>query len=188
MNTLKRRFRLGNEACKPNNGNTKRKRASRNVKIRIPKLRKKKGCVNHVLTQCLASKEGNYYFVSFRKKPVKHKVFEAQYISFFKEFTNSVGDFFLDPLEKIQADIEAATQSKEKAKTDKTKKKYEDIIDAKLAKFSRLSRKAQSYTRHSRSGVRVALKNISLRVLDCKYDSTYDCYIARCEPKDLILL
>lgn len=179
------RFRLGTDACKPNNGNTARKRAMRKNKVKIPKLRKAK-TANHLLSQCLASYEEGWYFVSFRKRPLKHKVFEAQLVNYFQEFTHQVGEAWMEPLEKLQADIKAATQSRDKAKTDKTKNKYQAIIDAKVIEFARKSRKASEFTRHSRTSIQASLKNIRLRVLDTKYDKGLKAWIARCEPSDLI--
>lgn len=183
---ITQRFRLGEDACKPDNGNTARKRALRKYKTKVPTLPKRGKHVNHLLTQCLASYEDGQFFVSFRKKPLKHKVFEAQVVMYFQEFRNEVGKAFLEPLEKIQADIQAATQSRDKAKTDKTKKKYQKVIDEKIIEFSRKSRKASEYTRHSRSSVKARLKTVKLRVLDCKYDKGLKAWIARCEDSNLI--
>lgn len=182
---MNQRFRLGEDACKPDNGNTARKRAMRKNKVRIPKMSKGKHA-NHLLSQCLASYEAGWYYVSFRKRPMNHKVFEAQLVTYFQEFTNQVGEFFMEPLEKLQADIQAATQSRDKAKTKKTKDKYQKVIDAKILEFARKSRKASEFTRHSRTTVKASLKNVRLRVLDAKYDKGLKAWIARCEPANLI--
>ena len=183
---LRERFRLGEDACKPNNGNTARKRSIRKIKQAIPKYPKRGKHVNHLLTQCLASEEAGQYFVSFRNKPLKHKIFQAQVIKHFDQFENKVGEFFLEPLEKLQADIQAAQNRIEEVKTDKTKAKYQKVLDAKLVQFGRLSRKASSFTRHSRVGVKAYLKTIRLRVLDSKYDKSMHSWITRCEPSSLI--
>ena len=181
--SLDRYFRFGKDRNKPGNGLKKRMSKRRKVRGKqVPRHSHKTSLLSSLLAERISEDgESPLYQVSFRKKPVVGKVFNAEEVKYVKT-TGKVSDRInkiKDAYEKNNADITHVNREIENSANEDVIKSYNERLKDLLKLNKRLTRILSS----PRVGLKARTKAVKLRVEEIAgFDDKFGSYICICKP------